>query len=60
MITKNQIIEVIQAMPQDEFYDVEPVIEEIVLLEKIKKRLAAIEKEEVLSENEVDKLTGDW
>ncbi len=60
MITKKQIIDVIKAMPEDEFYDVEPVIEEIILLEKIKKGLAATEKGEMLSENEVDKLTEEW
>jgi hypothetical protein len=35
MITKKQIIDVINAMPQEEFNDVEAVIEEIILLEKI-------------------------
>jgi hypothetical protein len=60
MITKNQIIEVIQSMPENEFIDVEPVIEEIILLEKIKKGLLAVDKGEILSESEVNKLTEEW
>ena len=60
MISKNQIIDVIKAMPEEEFTDVEPVIEEIILLEKIKKGLAAVEKNEVLSEDEVEKLSEKW
>lgn len=34
-ITKTQIIETIQAMPQTEFASIDEVLEEIVLLEKI-------------------------
>lgn len=60
MISKNQIIDAIRAMPEEEFTDVEPVIEEIILLEKIKKGLAAVEKNEVLSEDEVEKLSEKW
>jgi hypothetical protein len=60
MITKNQIIDVIRAMPENEFDDVEPVIQEIILLEKIKKGLLAIEKGEVISEDEIDKLVEKW
>ena len=60
MISKNQIIDVIKAMPEEEFTDVEPVIEEIILLEKIKNGLAAVEKNEVLSEDEVGKLSEKW
>ena len=60
MISKNQIIDVIKAMPEEEFTDIEPVIEEIILLEKIKKGLAAVEKNEVLSEDEVEKLSEKW
>ena len=60
MISKNQIIDVIKAMPEEEFTDVEPVIEETILLEKIKNGLAAVEKNEVLSEDEVEKLSEKW
>ena len=60
MISKNQIIDVIKAMPEEELTDVEPVIEEIILLEKIKKGLAAVEKNEVLSEDEVGKSSEKW
>lgn len=60
MITKKQIIEVINAMPQEEFNDIEPVIEEIILLEKIKKGLAAVEQGKTLSEDEADKIIESW
>jgi hypothetical protein len=56
MITKSQIIDVIQAMPEDEFADVEPVIEEIILLEKLKKARLPQKRGEMLLEGEVDKL----
>jgi len=52
MISKNQIIDVIKAMPEEEFTDIEPVIEEIILLEKIKKGLTAVEKGDIRSEEE--------
>lgn len=60
MITKNQIIDVIQAMPENEFIDAEPVIEEILLLEKIKKGLDSAEKKDIVSDDEVDKLIEQW
>lgn len=60
MITKKQIIEVINAMPEEEFNDVEAVIEEIVFPEKIKKGLEAAENGETLSEEEVDKIVESW
>jgi hypothetical protein len=59
-ITKKQIIEAIEAMPQTEFANVEEVIEEIILLEKIEKGLEAVRKGEVLSEEEIDKEIEKW
>ena len=60
IITKEQIIDMINAMPQEEFTDVDIVIEEIILLEKIKRGLAAAENGETFSEEEVDKITEAW
>ena len=60
IITKEQIIDMINAMPQEEFTNVDIVIEEIILLEKIKRGLAATENGETFSEEEVDKITEAW
>lgn len=59
-ISKTQIIEAIKAMPQEEFADIDEVIEEIILLEKIEKGLNAIKNGEVLSEEEANKLMDSW
>ena len=59
-ITKTQIIEAIQAMPKDEFTDIDEVLEEIVLLNKIEEGLEAMKKGEVVSEEEVHKIMDAW
>lgn len=59
-ISKKQIIEVINAIPQEEFNDVEAVIEEIILLEKIEKGMEAMRNGEVISEHEADKAIDKW
>ena len=59
-ITKNQIIEAIKAMPQDEFANIDEVIEEIILLEKIENGLKDVEKGEVVSEEEANKIMDSW
>ncbi|MGZ8557749.1 MAG: hypothetical protein ACXWWC_05430 [Chitinophagaceae bacterium] len=43
-ITKNQIIEAIKAMPQDEFANIDEVIEEIILVEKIERGIKGMEE----------------
>lgn len=59
-ITKEQIIEAIKAMPQEEFVNADEVIEEIILLEKIEKGLKAVENGEVVSEEEANKIMDSW
>ncbi|HPH24235.1 MAG TPA: hypothetical protein PLW32_10160 [Chitinophagaceae bacterium] len=59
-ITKTQIIEAIQAMPKDEFTDIDEVLEEIVLLNKIEEGLEAMKKGEVVSEEEAHKIMDAW
>ena len=59
-ITKNQIIEAIKAMPQDEFANIDEVIEEIILLEKIENGLKGVENGEVVSEEEANKIMDSW
>lgn len=59
-ITKAQIIEAIQAMPQTEFNHIDEVIEEIILLEKIENGLKEMEEGKVVSEEEMDKIIASW
>jgi hypothetical protein len=59
-ITKTQIIEAIQAMPKDEFTDIDEVLEEIVLLNKIEEGLEAMKKGEVVSEEDAHKIMDAW
>jgi predicted transcriptional regulator len=59
-ITKKQIIEVIEAMPKEEFDSAEEVIEELILLEKIEEGLRAVENGDVVSEEEANKIMDSW
>lgn len=59
-ITKEKILEVIKAMPQEEFATVDEVIEEIILLEKIERGLKDVENGEVISEEEANKIMDSW
>ena len=54
-ITKNQIIEAIKAMPQDEFANIDEVIEEIILLEKIERGINDMEEGRVIAHEEMKK-----
>ena len=59
-ITKEKIIEVIRAMPKEEFDSADEVIEEIILLEKIERGLKDVEEGRVLSEEEANKIMDSW
>ena len=59
-ITKKQIIQAIEAMPQEEFANADAVIEEIILLEKIEEALKAVESGDIVSEEEANKIMDSW
>ena len=59
-ITKKQIIEAINAMSKEEFDNADEVIEEIIFLEKIEEGLKAVEKGDVVSEEEANKIMDSW
>lgn len=59
-ITKSQIIEAIQAMPQEEFNHIDEVLQEIILLEKIETGLKEMRAGNVVSEEEMDKIIASW
>ena len=60
MITKQQIVDAINALPEDKFENLEAIIEEIILLEKIHKGVEAAQRGELIGEEDVDKETEKW
>lgn len=60
MITKEKLLDSIRSMPEEKFYNIDEIIEEIILLEKIENSLDAVGRGEVLSEDEVDKEILKW
>ena len=60
MITKQQIVDAINALPEDKFDNIDTVIEEIILLEKIEKGLQDIKEGKTMSAEEVDRETEKW
>ena len=59
-ITKEQIVEAIKAMPQNEFADADEVIEEIILLEKIERGINDMEEGRVITHEEMKKEIDSW
>jgi predicted transcriptional regulator len=60
MITKEKLLETIKNMPEEKFKDLDSVLEEIILLDKIESSLQAAAKGKVLTEEEMDKLVDSW
>lgn len=59
-LTKKQVLEAIEAMPEERFTHIDAVIEELILLEKIERGLEAIKNREVISEEELDQEIEQW
>ena len=60
MITKEKLLDSIKSMPEEKFNNIDEIIEEIILLEKIENSLDAVGRGEVLSEDDVDKEISKW
>ena len=60
MLSKEKMIETLKGLPEEKFYSVDTLIEEIILMDKIEKSLEAVQRGEVLSEEEVDKEIEKW
>ena len=60
MITKEKLIETIKQMPDEKFTNLDSVLEEIILMDKIENSLEAEARGEILSEEEMDKLVDSW
>jgi predicted transcriptional regulator len=58
MITKENLIQVIHNMPEK--FNIDDIIEELVLLSKIEQGLADVESGRVYSEKQVEKKMGKW
>ena len=60
MLTKKQVLETIDALPEDKFKNIENVIEEIILLDKVEKGLKEVKEGNTLSEEEANKEMDKW
>ena len=59
-ISKQKIIDAIQDLPQSEFEEIDTVIEQIILLEKIERGLDAIRNGNVLTEEQLYSQLASW
>ena len=60
MLTKKKIIESIRAMPEDNFEDIDVLLERIVLLEKIEEAEKAIKEGRVHTQKEAMQKMKKW
>jgi hypothetical protein len=60
MLSKKETIEAINAVPDDQFSNIDNIIAELILLEKIDKGIQAMDAGEVLSEKELDREIEKW
>ncbi len=60
MITKEKLLETIKNMPEEKFKNLDSVLEEIILMDKIQNSLEAAARGDVLTEEEMDKLVDSW
>lgn len=60
MLSKIKLLEAIQNMPEEKFTNLDSVIEEIILIDKIENSMEAAARGDVLTEEEMDKLVDSW
>lgn len=60
MLTKDKLIEIINHMPDEKFSNIENLLEEIVLFNKIEISLQAAAKGEVFTEEEMNQIISKW
>ena len=60
MLSKVKLLEAIQNMPEEKFTNLDSVLEEIILIDKIENSMQAAARGDVLSEEEIDKLVDSW
>lgn len=60
MITKKQVLDAINAMPEEDFANVENVIEELILLDKVNKGLEDLKNGNVMNEEDLGYEVKKW
>ena len=60
MLSKVKLLEAIQNMSEEKFTNLDSVLEEIILMDKIENSIEAAARGDVLSEEEMDKLVDSW
>ena len=60
MLTKKQILQAIEEMPEEMFTDFNAVINELILFEKIEQGLEDIKNGNVISDEELDAEINKW
>ena len=60
MLSKVKLLEAIQNMSEEKFANLDSVLEEIILMDKIENSMEAAARGDVLSEEEMDKLVDSW
>lgn len=60
MITKAEILKIINDLPTDKFESVDDVIEELLFIEKIDAGLKAMKEGKVISEEEANRIMDLW
>ena len=60
MLTKEKIIETIQAMPENSFEDIDVLIERLIILERLEKGMADIEAGRTITHEELKKKMETW
>ena len=60
MLTKKQVLEAIEGMPEEKFTHIETIIEELILLEKIEEGLEEMRQGRILTEEEINKEIDKW
>lgn len=60
MLTKEKILESIKAMPEDNFEDIDVLLERIVVLDKIERGIKDVEEGNVISNEEMKTVIDSW
>lgn len=60
MLSKVKLLEAIQNMSEEKFTNLDSILEEIILIDKIENSMQAAARGDVLSEEEMDKLVDSW
>lgn len=60
MLTKDKLIEIINHMPDEKFCNMESLLKEIILFDKIENSLQAAAKGEVYTEEEMYQMISKW